>query len=126
MKRLIFGICGLACAALGIVGVFVPVLPTTPLLLLAAFCLSRSSARLTAWLEGTGVYKEYVLPFKQSGGIPRRRKARILTLSYGVMLVSAALVQKPLVWAILAAVALFLLWLMAARIPTVEDARDVA
>lgn len=121
IPRVLFGVCGLISAALGFIGVFVPVLPTTPLLLLAAFCLSRSSSRLSAWLEKTRVYKLYVEPFKKNGGIPKKKKLHILTLSYSVMIVSAIIVRKPLVWGILAAVALFLLWLMLIRIPTIEE-----
>lgn len=121
MKRIAFGVAGLLSAALGFIGIFVPVLPTTPLLLLAAFCLSRSSRRLSEWLEGTRAYQLYVRPFKESGGIPLKRKMYILAVSFGVMALSAILVQKPLVWGILAAVAIFLLWLMLVHIPTIDE-----
>ena len=112
---------GCLAATLGIVGVFVPVLPTTPLLLLAAFCFSKSSQRFMNWLEGTKAYRSYVAPFKANGGITRRKKIRIVALSYAVMAVSALLVQRLIVWAILLAVALFLAWLMLVRIPTIEE-----
>ncbi len=121
MKRVLFGIGGLICVALGFVGIFVPVLPTTPLLLLGSFCLSKSSAGLQQWLVATKAYRLYVEPFKKTGGIPRRKKIHILALSYVVMAISAFVVQKPFVWALLAAVALFLLWLMLVHIPTIEE-----
>lgn len=98
-----------------------PVLPTTPLLLLATFLFAKSSSRCHAWIVQTKIYQLYVQPFKDRGGIPFRRKIHILVMSYTLMAISAILVQKPLVWAILACVALFLLWLMCVRIPTVED-----
>ncbi len=114
---------------LGCIGIFVPVLPTTPLVLLATFLFARSSPRCHDWICSTKVYKTYVEAFKQAGGIPFGTKARILLVSYSVMAVSALLVQRPLVWIILAVVALFLLYLMLVRIPTVgigavEQARD--
>lgn len=124
MKKCMLIALGSLCTVLGIVGVFVPVLPTTPLLLAAACLFSKSSERLAAWLAGTKAYQAYVLPFKESGGIPLGRKLRILAVSYAVMGLSAALVRKPLVWAILGAVALLLLWLMLVRIPTVAEAPD--
>lgn len=55
--------------------------------------------------------------------MPVKAKMRMLLISLTVLAISAALVQKPFVWAILAAVALFLVYLMVVRIPTVgEDA----
>ena len=128
VKRIVLGIAGLLSAALGLIGVFLPVLPTMPLLLLAAFCLTRSSERLYRWLEHTRAYRAYVMPFRETGGIAHGKKVRILGVSYAVMLVSAVLVRRPLVWALLTVVAVFLLWLMLVRIPTVEEGpgEDVA
>lgn len=120
MKRiLLFTLACLSCT-LGIIGVVVPVLPTTPFLLLAAFLFAKSSPRCHKWLTGTKVYATYVVPFKQAGGLPARAKARILVISFSVMGTSALLVRRPVVWAILCCVALFLLYLMLVRIPTVK------
>ena len=48
--RVVYTSCGLACLGLAFVGVFLPLLPTTPLVILAAFCFSRGSERLHRWL----------------------------------------------------------------------------
>lgn len=114
-------VCAWLALCLGAIGVFIPVLPTTPLVLLSAFLFAKSSPRCHAWLCRTRLYRAYVLPFLEQGGIPFKRKVHILGISYTVMGISAYLVQKPLVWGILAAVSLFLLWLMCVRIPTVGD-----
>lgn len=74
MKRYLLMGLGFVSFGLGMVGVFVPVLPTTPLLLLAAFLFSRSSARMDAWIKSTRVWKSYGQPFKDSSGIARRKK----------------------------------------------------
>ena len=129
--RVLMMVAAWACFALGCVGVFVPVLPTTPLILLATFLFARSSPRCHAWICSTRVYRTYVAAFKRAGGIPLKTKVRILVVSYSVMAVSALLVQRPLVWGILLAVAAFLLYLMTVRIPTVdvtvvEEAREAA
>ena len=108
---------------LGCIGVFLPVLPTTPLLLLATFLFARFSPRMHAWIAETKVYRSYVVPFKGAGGIPLGTKARIITVSYIVLAISAFAVQKTHVWIILACVAVFLAWLMAFRIPTVHPDR---
>ena len=112
--------CAWLCFALGCIGVFVPVLPTTPLLLLATFLFAKSSERCHAWIRSTTIYRKYVAAFKEAGGMPATAKVRMLTISYAVLLISAVLVQKPFVWVILACVAVFLLWLVTFRIPTVS------
>lgn len=112
----------IACI-LGFVGVFVPVLPTTPLLLLATFLFAKSSPRCHAWIVSTRVYRTYVAAFKEAGGIPLSVKARIVAVSFTVMGISAFLVQKPVVWIVLACVAAFLLFLMFVRIPTIAPER---
>ena len=126
MKRYIMLGCGWIAVFLGFVGIFIPVLPTTPFLLLAAFLFAKSSPRMSIWLQGTKAYKQYVEPFKSSGGIPFRTKVRALVISYTVLAISAILVRKWFVWLILAAVALFLFWLMMFRIPTIDEEKAKA
>ena len=104
---------------IGCIGVFVPVLPTTPLLLLATFLFAKSSPRCHAWICSTRVYQTYVEAFKQAGGIPAATKARILAVSFALLGASAYFVQRPAVWVVLGCVAVFLLYLMIVRIPTV-------
>ena len=121
MVRYIMLGCAWAAFGLGLVGVFLPVIPTTPFMLLAAFLFAKSSPRMDAWIKSTKVWKAYGQPFKETGGITRRKKIHIIAVSYLLMGISALLVQRPVVWAILACVAIFLAWLMLWRIPTVEN-----
>jgi uncharacterized membrane protein YbaN (DUF454 family) len=120
MKRLLFlTLAWLSCAA-GLIGIFVPVLPTTPLLLLAAFLFARSSPQAHRWLLSTGAYKRFVLPFKQAGGITAAAKLHILLISFALMGISAFVVRNIIVWIVLGCVSLWLLYLMLIRIPTVS------
>jgi len=64
--------------ALGVLGIFVPVLPTTPFLLLAAICYARSSERFYHWLLNNRWFGEYIKNYREGRGIPLRVK--ILTL----------------------------------------------
>ena len=120
IARILMLACAWIACILGCVGVFIPVLPTTPLLLLATFLFAKSSPRCHAWIMQTKVYRTYVAAFKEAGGIPLGTKLRILTVSFAVMGLSAWFVQKPVVWAVLAAVSAFLLYLMFVRIPTIS------
>lgn len=121
VKKSVFVLLGVVCFALGLIGAFLPVLPTTPFLLAAAFLFSRSSQRLDAWLAGTKLYRSYVEPFRKGQGITLRKKLRILVVSYALMGVSAIVVAQPVVWAVLACVALGLLWAMVVRVPAVKE-----
>lgn len=122
LVRIVFIPLGLICAALGIVGMFVPVLPTTPFLLLAGFLFARSSKRLNTWLSSSRAWKTYVQPFLKKQAIPAATKARIFLVSAAVMVVSAYMVKDIqgvnfVVWFILELVMLWLCYLMFVRIP---------
>ena len=117
---------GCICAALGIIGMFVPVLPTTPFLLLAGFLFARSSKRLNTWLTSTRAWKTYVQPFVEKRAIPAATKARILIVSCAVMAISAYAVKgiagiNFVVWFTLELVLLWLLYLMFVRIPSSSE-----
>lgn len=121
IRKAILIVMGSISFVLGLIGAFVPVLPTTPLMLLAAFLYSRSSEHLDAWLRRTRVYRSYVDPFMRGGGLPLQRKTRIISISYLAMGASALLVRQWIVWIVLAAVAIFLLILMFVKIPTIPE-----
>lgn len=79
IKRLIFLITGCLCLGLGTVGVFVPILPTTPFYLVTAFCFARSSKRLDEWFKSTTLYKKHLESFVKKEGMKISTKAGILT-----------------------------------------------
>ena len=114
---------GLLVFGIGIVGIFVPLLPTTPLVMLAAFLLARSSPRLHARILRTKTYRTYVLPFKEKGGMARTAKIRALAISLGVLAVSAAIVRIWYAWVILGIVAAAISYTLIVRVPTQKSER---
>jgi len=64
----------------GVVGIFLPVLPTTPFVLLAAFCFARGSPRLEAWLLGHRRFGPMVRDWREHRAIPLRAKQLAWTM----------------------------------------------
>lgn len=72
---------GFICLGLGIVGAFLPVLPTTPFLLCTLFFFTKSSPRLHNWFIQTKIYHKYLKTFNEQRALTKRSKLYILTLS---------------------------------------------
>ena len=82
---------GVASLALGVIGIFLPVLPTTPFVLLAAFCFSKGSPRLRAWIAGHPRFGPMIADWEATGAIPARVKAWACTVMAITFAASAAL-----------------------------------
>lgn len=72
--KIVLTIIGLLSLGLGVAGIFLPLLPTTPLLLLAAWCFIRSSSRLYDWLLNHPYLGEYIRNFRENKAISLRVK----------------------------------------------------
>lgn len=70
---------------LGVIGIFLPILPTTPLLLLTSFCLLKSSDKLNEKFMKTKIYKKYVKSFQEKGGMTLKAKL-CLTIPVSLLL----------------------------------------
>jgi len=78
--RLLWIIAGSISLTLGIIGIFLPLLPTTPFLLLTAACYARGSSRLHNWLLNNKMWGKYIRNYREGKGIPARSKVLALTL----------------------------------------------
>lgn len=78
--RYIWGSIGLIAVGLGFIGIFLPLLPTVPFLLLAAFCFARSSERLHNWMMEHPTLGPPIHDWQKNGAISRRAK-KLATLS---------------------------------------------
>ena len=73
-QRWIWLLCGLFCLITGVVGIVLPLLPTTPFILLAAFCFSRGSARCEQWLLTHPRFGPMVQDWRANRALPLRAK----------------------------------------------------
>ncbi|NLO97901.1 MAG: DUF454 domain-containing protein [Peptococcaceae bacterium] len=79
---------------LGALGIFIPVLPTTPFLLLASFCYLRSSQRLYNWLINHHLLGPYIYNYTKHKAIKKSIRTKILVFLWGTMVISIIVVDK--------------------------------
>lgn len=90
IKKWLYIIAGLTSLGVGAVGVFVPLLPTTPFLLLAAACFLRSSERLYHWLMNHRLFGNYIRNYREHRAMSLPSKILVLallwiTMSYAIL-----------------------------------------
>ncbi len=121
--RTLFGIAGTIALALGIAGVFLPVLPTTPFILLAAACYARASVRFYNALLNNPTFGPLVIEWRRHRSIPYRTKMFAIVLMSATLAVSTVFfVKNPYVQAGLALLGVALaVWMY--RIPSRDDPR---
>ena len=117
LRILLFGI-GVLATGLGVLGIFLPLLPTVPLLLLAAACFARSSPRCYAWLLDHPRLGPMVSDYLDGNGIPLRAKIWAILLlwtsiSLSTLLLAPILPVKLTLFAVAIGVTIYLL-----RLPT--------
>ncbi len=88
---------GWISVVLGVIGIFLPVLPTTPFLLLAAACFMRSSKRFYLWLVNHRQLGPWIVDYLEGQGIPLKGKVYAISLMWLSISVSCYVV--PLFWA---------------------------
>lgn len=91
MFRTLWLLIGLTSLALGIAGVVLPLLPTTPFVLLSAYCFARSSPRLHDWLLGHRLFGPLIANWQRHGAISPRAKLLAVLSMAGVLGLSVAM-----------------------------------
>lgn len=96
MRRIFYLCCGFLSLALGTVGAFLPLLPTVPFVILAAFCFARSSPALEARLLEHRLFGPHIRAWREKGAISRRgKKAALAAFAFSAVL---ALIFSPFPW----------------------------
>lgn len=94
MMRYFLIFIGWSAIVLGVLGAVLPVLPTTPFILLAGACFAKSSPRFYQWLLNQAYFAEMITNYQKYKGINRKIKIRAILLMWLSMSFSAYLVSK--------------------------------
>lgn len=103
LKPLLIAI-GVLSTALGAAGVVLPILPTTPFLLLAAFCFARSSQRLHNYLINHRILGTYIYNYYHRAMTPKHKARTLAVLWFGII-VSCLLIGRTFAWVLLPVIA---------------------
>jgi hypothetical protein len=87
---------GLVCVGLGAIGMVLPILPTTPFLLVAAACFCKSSTRMYDWLLSNKWFGEYIRNYREGRGLPMRTKITALTVLWATIGISTVFLLNRL------------------------------
>lgn len=104
MLILLFLILGLLSLALGILGIFLPGLPTTPFLLLASYSFIKSSPRLHKWLLNSR-FGDNIRKYEENPGLHKRTKVYIIILMIAMCSISVIFFIKPVLLRIIVGIA---------------------
>jgi len=123
-------VAGSAFVALALLGVFLPVLPTTPFLLLAAACYARSSERFYRWLRGNRLFGSYLDGYLSGRGIPLKIKAFTIAFLWVSILLTSIYALDSTVWravllVVAAGVTVHLLFVRTEKTGVVDAGKDL-
>lgn len=85
---------GIFCFVLGAIGVFLPVLPTTPFMISSLFCFTKSSRKLEQKFVNSKIYKKHIEDFVRNKRLTVKRKIYLLTLETSVILLSFVMIDS--------------------------------
>lgn len=105
MKKILYIMIGCISLGLGIIGVILPILPTVPFVLLAAFCFARSSERLDGWFKNTKLYRENNI----KNGMTKQAKIRIMCSVS--LLMSIGFIMMGLKGIVIGNIVLLIVWI---------------
>ncbi len=93
-KRLFFFSLGATLLAVGAVGVIIPVLPTTPLVLASFFCFTKSSKRAERWISSNRYFGSYIENYRTQQGVPLDIKFKSIIFLWAMLIISGYLFKE--------------------------------
>lgn len=118
--KIIYFIIACLATALGAIGVILPVLPTTPFLLLAAFCFAKSSKRFHQWFTHTKLYENHLESFVEQRSMTLRTKIMLLSFASTMLLLAMYFMNNIWLRLFLACLIIFKYYYFIFRIKTIR------
>ena len=124
MNRVLKGfllIIGFISLIVGCIGIVIPVLPTTPFLILSYICFFKSSEKFNKWFVGTKLYKTYVADFVNKKGLTLKRKISIIIVADIFIITSMIIVRNFYMNIGLSIIIIFKYWYFFFKIKTIKE-----
>lgn len=109
LSKMLLIIVGSLSLSLGVIGIFIPVLPTTPFVLLSAICYSRGSSKLYQWLINHPIYGLMLTDYGKKQISNKNRIVSIVTLIIG-LIISAILINSLAMYVIFGIIGIGVIW----------------
>lgn len=119
--RKLYVVGGLIALGLGIIGIMLPVLPTTPFLLLTSFCFAKGSRRFDEWFKRTKIYKKYLENYVNNRSMTLKQKWTILLLADFMMMFPLIIVDKWMVKILILIIILVKFYYFIFKIETIKE-----
>lgn len=119
--RPVYFVIGILSMCLGAIGVILPVLPTTPFLLLSAWCFAKSSQRFHDWFVSTKLYQNHLDSFVQNRSMTLRTKVILLVFASSMLLLAMYFMKNIWLRLFLCFLILFKYYYFLFRIKTIRE-----
>ena len=123
MKTL-YLIIGFLFFGLGAIGVILPVLPTTPFLLVASYCYARGSKRFNDWFLSTKIYQKHLDSFVKERAMTLKTKISLLSFASAMLILAFCLVDVIYARILIIAVMIFKYYYFICRIKTIQEVQN--
>lgn len=119
-KYVLIGL-GFLSLGLGIVGIVLPILPTTPFLLLASYCFAKGSNKFHTWFIGTKIYKNHLEDFVKTRAMTLKNKLSILGTAFTMLMIAFILNNNSYVRSLIIVLCLIMVYYFKFKIRTIRD-----
>lgn len=123
IKKYMYITVGLIAFAIGAIGVILPVLPTTPFLLIASFCFARGSERFNNWFVGTKIYRKHLESFVKEKAMTLKQKVFTLAFANFMIAFPLIIIDNLMVKGFIVLVILFKFYYFVFRIKTIKPVK---